>query len=124
MVPVGLFTSAASSTILELIKSAPGNISLESMIAETSKLEAVRAIAVPPDLFADVAPRVVQGWRARAAVEAPSHLRRHPEPLTVTLLAALLHRRELEITDTLVELLIERRCTGSALVPNDGSPTS
>ncbi|TCN29270.1 TnpA family transposase [Kribbella orskensis] len=98
--------SAASSTVLGMIKSEPGNISLESMMAEIGKLEAVRAIALPPDLFADVAPRVMQGWRARAAVEAPSHLRRHPEPLTVTLLAALLHRRELEITDTLVELLI------------------
>jgi hypothetical protein len=39
-------------------------------------------------------------------VEAPSHLRRHPRALRLTLLAALVHRRELEITDTLVELLI------------------
>lgn len=43
-------------------------------------------------------------WRARAAVESPSHLRTHPVPVRVTLLAALLHERE--ITDTLVELLI------------------
>lgn len=93
-------------TVLGLIKSEPGNVSLESMMAEIGKLEAVRAIGLPADLFADVAPRVVAGWRARAAVEAPSHLRRHPQPLTVTLLAALVHRRELEITDTLVELLI------------------
>ena len=49
---------------------------------------------------------MVQGWRASAAVEAPSHLRRHPPPLTVTLLAALVRQREREITDTLVELLI------------------
>ncbi|MGW0003773.1 hypothetical protein [Nocardia grenadensis] len=41
-----------------------------------------------------------------AAVECPSHLRTHPLPLRVTLLAALLHEREREITDTLVELLI------------------
>lgn len=94
------------STVLGLIKSEPSNVSLESMMTEIGKLEAVRAIGLPGDLFADVAPRVVAGWRARAAVEAPSHLRRHPQPLTVTLLAALVRRRELEITDTLVELLI------------------
>ena len=94
------------ATVLGLIKSEPGNVSLESMMTEIGKLEAVRAIGLPPELFVYVAPRVVAGWRARAAVEAPSHLRRHPQPLTVTLLAALVHRRELEITDTLVELLI------------------
>lgn len=66
----------------------------------------MRAIGLPPDLFIDVAPKVVAGWRARAAVESPSHLRTHPVPLRVTLLAALLYEREREITDTLVELLI------------------
>lgn len=51
-------------------------------------------------------PKVIAGWRARAAVEAPSHLRQHSERMTITLLAALLYCREREITDTLVELLI------------------
>ncbi|MFF4763370.1 DUF4158 domain-containing protein [Streptomyces sp. NPDC001292] len=88
------------------IKEAPGNVSLETMLTEIDKLLAVRAVGLPPDLFADVAPKVVAGWRARAAVESPSHLRTHPLPLRVTLLAALLHEREREITDTLVELLI------------------
>jgi hypothetical protein len=57
-------------------------------------------------VFADVAPKVVAAWRARAAVEAPSHLRDHPREVTLTLLAALIHCREREITATLVELLI------------------
>lgn len=95
-----------SETALGLIKSMPGNVSLESMMTEISKLEAVRAIGLPAGLFADAAPKVLDGWRARAAVEAPSHLRRHPEPLTLTLLAALVYQRERETTDTLVELLI------------------
>lgn len=95
-----------SETALGLIKSMPGNVSLESMMTEINKLEAVRAIGLPAGLFADAAPKVLDGWRARAAVEAPSHLRRHPEPLTLTLLAALVYQREREITDTLVELLI------------------
>jgi hypothetical protein len=92
--------------VLGKIKEAPGNVSLESMLTEIDKLLVVRAIGFPPDLFADVAPKAVAGWRARAAVESPSHLRTHPLPLRVTLLAALLHEREREITDTLVELFI------------------
>ena len=98
--------AASAATVLGMIKSEPGNVSLESMMTEIGKLEAVRAIGLPQDLFVDAAPRVVQGWRARASVEAPSHLRRHGEPLAVTLLAALVHQRELEVTDTLVELLV------------------
>jgi hypothetical protein len=49
---------------------------------------------------------VLAGWRPRAMVESPSHLRDHPDRLALTLLAALLHSRLPEITDTLVELLI------------------
>lgn len=93
-------------SVLALIKSVPGNVSLDSMLTEIRKLRAVRAIGLPAVLFADIAPRVVAAWRARAAVESPSHLRDHPEPLMLTLLAALLHTRLREITDTLVDLLI------------------
>jgi len=95
-----------AGSLLSLIKASPGNVSLESMMTEIDKLKAVRALDLPGGLFGDVAPRVLDGWRARAAVEAPSHLRRHPQALTVTLLAAFVYQREREITDTLVELLI------------------
>ncbi len=86
--------------VLSLVKSVPGNVSLESMLTEIARLRAVRAIGVPPRMFADVAPKVLAGWRTRAMVESPSHLRDHPEPLMLTLLAALLHTRQREITDT------------------------
>ncbi len=76
------------------------------MLTEIEKLEAVRAVGPPAGLFSDVTPRVLEGWRQRAMVESPSHLRRHPLALRLTLLAALLWAREREITDTLVDLLI------------------
>ena len=92
-------------TILASIRADAGNVSLNTMLTEIAKLEAVRAIGVPVDVFADVAPKIVNAWRSRAAVESPSHLRSHPAETTLTLLAALLHCRRREITDTLVELL-------------------
>jgi len=93
-------------SVLTLVKSDPGNVSLESMLTEVNKLRAVRAIDLPAGLFADVAPKVLAGWRTRASVESPSHLRAHAVELRLTLLAALLHAREREITDILVDLLI------------------
>jgi TnpA family transposase len=49
---------------------------------------------------------VLAAWRARVAVEAPSHLRKHPHKIKVTLLAAYLHCRRREIIDALADLLI------------------
>lgn len=96
-------------SVLSLIKAVPGNVSLDSMLTEIRKLNAIRAIELPAGLFADVAPKVLSGWRFRAAVESPSHLRRRvskaPEA-TLTLLAALLVEREREVTDNLVDLMI------------------
>lgn len=91
---------------LGLIKADPGSVSLKTLGEEVAKLAAVRAVGIPAGLFDTVAPRIVAGWRARAAAEAPSHLREHPQATTVTLLAALLYCRAREITDTLVDLLI------------------
>ena len=70
------------------------------------KLRSIRAVGLPADLFTGIAPKVVAGWRARVAAEAPSHLWDHPHEFKVTLLAAYLHYRAREITDTLTDLLI------------------
>jgi Domain of unknown function (DUF4158) len=96
----------AEPSALALIRSVPGNVSLESMLTEIGKLDAARAAGLPDGLFSGIAPKVIAAWRARAAVEAPSHLRDHPRPLMLTLLAALVHERQREITDTLADLLI------------------
>ncbi|MGV9387279.1 hypothetical protein ACWDRB_66695 [Nonomuraea sp. NPDC003707] len=88
-------------SILALIKAMPGNVSLDSMLTEIRKLNAIRTIGLPTALFADVVPKVLAVWRFRAAVESPSHLRRRARnapDATVTLLAALLAQRQREVT--------------------------
>ncbi len=91
---------------MALVKSVPGNVSLNSMLAEVRKLQAVRAVGLPPGLFADVAPKVVSGWRTRAAVESSSRLRRRLGKSPQTTVTLLLREREREVTDSLVDLLI------------------
>lgn len=86
--------------VLGAIKTDPGRVSLATMLGEIDKLQATRAVGLPPGLFADIAPKVVTAWRARAAAESPSHLRGHPAATRLTLLAALVWRRQREITDT------------------------
>lgn len=83
---------------------APG---LESLLAEANKLNRVRRLELPADLFADVSEKLVDAWRARAAKEYPANLERMKTPRRLTLLAALCHVRQTEITDSLVDLFIQ-----------------
>lgn len=85
-------------SVLALVKSLPGNVSLESMLREIRKLRAIRAVGLPAGLFADTAPKVLAGWRQQAVVESPSHLRRRSPQSRLTLLAALLVERKREVT--------------------------
>lgn len=101
-------TSPSSSrALLYELRADAGRATLATLFREVAKLEQIRAVALPADLFAAVAPKVVQAYRDRAAVEAPYELRRHPEPLRLTLLAAFCQQRQRELTDTLVELLLD-----------------
>ncbi|WP_420716608.1 DUF4158 domain-containing protein [Streptomyces sp. H27-H1] len=89
------------------LKADPGAPGLESLFAEVDKLQRVRKLDLPADLFADVSEKQVDAWRARAAKEYPANLERMKPPMRLTLLAALCHVRHTEITDSLVELFIQ-----------------
>jgi hypothetical protein len=92
-------------SVLADIKAHPGNVSLNSLLDEISKLKQVRAVGVPATVFTGIGAQVINAWWARASAASPSHLRRFDAPVRHVLLAALLFQRQREITDTLVELL-------------------
>ncbi|MGX1818017.1 DUF4158 domain-containing protein [Streptomyces albidoflavus] len=89
------------------LKTDPGAPGLESLLAEVNKLERVRRLELPADLFADVSEKLVEAWRARASKEYPANLERMKPPRRLTLLATLCHVRQTEITDSLVDLFIQ-----------------
>ncbi|MFD4337850.1 hypothetical protein ACFWPP_11750 [Streptomyces anulatus] len=87
------------------LKADPGALGLDSLLAEVNKLQRVRALELAPELFGSE--KLVAVWRARASKEYPSDLRAAAGPVRYTLLAALCHVRQTEITDSLVELFIQ-----------------
>ncbi|CAL9654563.1 Tn3 family transposase [Streptomyces sp. enrichment culture] len=89
------------------LKTDPGAPGLESLLAEVNKLERVRRLDLPADLFADVSEKLVDAWRARASKEYPANLERMNPPRRLTLLATLCHVRQTEITDSLLDLFIQ-----------------
>ncbi len=79
---------------------------MASVLTELEKLEHLRSLDLPGDLFADVPPKILQGYRLRAATEPPREMRLHPAPIRYTLMAAFCRQRQQEVLDELVELLI------------------
>jgi TnpA family transposase len=94
-------------SVFSFLKSDPGRAGLESLLKEVEKLKCIRQLGLPPNLFANIPPKIIQHYRRRASAEAPRDLRRHPNPIRYTLVAAFCWQRSQEITDSLVDLLIQ-----------------
>lgn len=99
--------AAGGAGFLVELKSDPGRLGLKTLLCEIDKLERVKSIGLSSDLFADASEKLVSSWRARAAKMYPSDLRASPPEVRLTLLAALCSTRTAEITDALVELLVD-----------------
>ncbi len=89
------------------LKADPGRVGLESLLSEVAKLRCLRQLALPPKLFESVSPKVLEIYKLRVAAELPSQLRNHSEEIRYTLFSAFSYCRSQEITDSLVELLLQ-----------------
>lgn len=92
--------------VLGELKSDPEQLGVETLLREIDKLERVRLVGLPADLFEGFSEKLVEAWRARAARSYPSDLQASSRPVRLTLLAALPWSRTAEITDSLVDLLL------------------
>lgn len=92
---------------LQHIRMNPGRVGLATMIEEMAKLRRIRELCLPENLFYELSHKVLMIYRNRASIEEPSRLRAHSLPKRMTLLAVLCSVREQEVTDGLVELLIQ-----------------
>ncbi|GIN04698.1 hypothetical protein Pve01_63560 [Planomonospora venezuelensis] len=98
--------AAGRGGLLAELKADPGQVSLDTLLREIDKLKAVKALRLPPTLFAGCSERLVAAWRARATRSYPSDLATAARPVRLTLLAALCWTRQAEIIDALVDQLL------------------
>jgi hypothetical protein len=99
-------TQTGNASLLSDLKGEAGAATLDNILTEIAKLERIRSLGLPHDLFASVSPKRLLWCKRRIAVEDLSEIRRHPPQVRYSLLAAFCIVRAKEITDTLVELLI------------------
>ncbi|MFO1419538.1 MAG: Tn3 family transposase [Candidatus Competibacteraceae bacterium] len=100
-------TIGSAPAVLLKLRGSPGRPSLASMQDELAKLELIRQIDLPVDLFDRAAPRDLERYRQRVSVEVPRDLRRHPNATRIAWLAAFVYLRARSLTDDLVDLRIE-----------------
>ncbi|MCA2230463.1 hypothetical protein [Nonomuraea aurantiaca] len=96
--------TGADGSLAEL-KADPGRLGLETLLEEIVKLRRSKALGLPADLFGEFSDKLVASWRARAMASHPSDFAANPEPVRLTLLAALAWCRTAEITDLVQSLL-------------------
>lgn len=95
------------TSLFNYLNSDPGRASLDSFLSEITKLQHIRQIGLPDDLFQQVSVKVLHTYKIRAATEPPRELRWHPEPIRYTLVAAFCWIRAQEVIDNLVDLLMQ-----------------
>lgn len=80
---------------------------LARLLPEDRSRQCIRDLGLPSNLFANISPKVLHHYRQRASAEPPRELRRHPKPIRYTLVTPFCWQRYQEITDNLVELLVQ-----------------
>ena len=89
------------------LKADPGRIGLESVLKEVTKLRTIQQIDLPDNLFNNISQKILNKYKQRAVTEDLRELRRHSEPVRYTLISVFFWLRRREITDNLIELLIQ-----------------
>lgn len=101
------YSTEGDSMSFSELRADPGRIGLESVFREVVKLKTIQQLGLPENLFSNMPQKVVKKYKLRAVSEDIRELRRHPEPVRYTLLSAFFWLRCREITDNLIELLIQ-----------------
>ena len=91
--PTGETEGLSDLATLSQLKADPGRVGLASVLKEIAKLERINATQLPDRLFGEVPQKILERYRLRVSTESIDQLRRHPEPIRYTLLAAFCWER-------------------------------
>lgn len=89
------------------LKADPGRVGLESILRASVRLAFIRALTLPRHVFFDVSPSVLERLRRRVAHDAAWDMKQSPPSRRYGRYAMFLAFREREITDGLIDLLVQ-----------------
>ncbi len=89
------------------LKADPERVGLESVLNETEKLQFIRSLCLPKDVFQSISSKNLKRYYNRISGETAWEVKRHPQEIKYSLLAIFLYFRQREIIDGLIELFIQ-----------------
>lgn len=97
------------STIISFshLKTDPGKANLDSLLVAIAKLKCINDIGLAPEVFQNVPAKFIDQFRQRCATESIRELRRHPAAIRYSMVAMFCWRRQQQLTDALIDLLIQ-----------------
>jgi len=101
------YNAEAESITFSELRSDPGRIGLESVFREINKLRTIKQLEIPNTLFNNIPKKILKRYKDRVISEDLREIKRHPDGVKYTLLASFFWLRGREITDNLIELLIQ-----------------
>lgn len=89
------------------LKSDPGKANLDSLLATIDKLKCINEIGLTAEVFRDIPVKFIDQYRQRCATESIRELRRHPVVIRYNMIAMFCWRRQQQLIDVLVDLLLQ-----------------
>ena len=83
------------------------NVDVEKIIKEIEKLRIIQQLELPENILNNTPNKILKKYKQRIISEDISEIRRHPETIRYSLLSIFFLTRQREITDNLIELLIQ-----------------
>lgn len=96
-----------SEVSIQILKESTGNVSLKTFLKEIKKLKYTNEVNLNENIFAKTPNKIIQKYSQRVFSEDLTELQKHPDNIRYSLLASFVKIRGMEITDNLVELLIQ-----------------
>ncbi len=91
----------------EWLKARPGKSGMKSLKREIKRLEFIKEFGIREDIYLrDVPTETLKLLRDRIFPEGAHQIKRHPPHIRYALMAILLHFRQMEVTDSIVNIFI------------------
>lgn len=89
------------------LKDDTGKVGLDRILQAVEKINYLRDLDIPGELLTSLPAKWLQKYYRRASTESAWELRRHPEVIRYALVVVFCWQRQMEITDNLIDLLIQ-----------------
>jgi len=90
------------------MKANPGKLGIKSLLREISRLKFVNEFEIKEEIHLNGIPKEIRRLlRERAAPEGAYQMKRHPSNYKYALMVALIHFRQMELTDNIIDIFLK-----------------